>query len=50
MFLYQLNYKVVNLLNIADTLNKFSKLTKRDSSLITTLLHYYYKGVVVYRV
>ena len=50
MFLYRLNRKVVNLPNIADALNKFSKLTERDSSLVTTFLHYYCKGEVVYRV
>ena len=50
MFLYQLNRKVVNLPNIADAFNKSSKLTKRDSSFVTALLNYYYKGVVVNRV
>jgi len=50
MLLYRLNSKVVNSPYIANTLNKLSKLAKRYSLLVATILDYYYKGVVACKV
>jgi len=47
MLLYRLGCEIVNLPHLTDALDESSKLTKRDSSPVTTILDHYCKGAAM---
>jgi len=50
MLFYQLDRKIINLPNISNAFNKSGKLSKRDSSPVTTILNYRCKGAAMWGV